>query len=73
MPTLIISNHLLETLSKLYAMYRDMYKDEFNSRPLDSDFDFFASQLHGRDRLWEYMCAKFGEERVRGYALSYDL
>jgi hypothetical protein len=54
-------------------MYRDMYKDEFNSRPLDSDFDFFASQLHGRDRLWEYMCAKFGEERVRGYALSYDL
>ena len=72
-PALIISNHLIRPLAKLYAMYSDIYKDEFNFRPLETDWDFFASQLHGRDLLWAHMNARFGTEKVIGYALGYDL
>ena len=72
-PALIISNHLIRPLAKLYAMYSDMYKDEYNFRPLESDWDFFASQVRGRDLLWQHMIAKWGEEKVRCYALGYNL
>jgi len=71
MPALVISSHLLNPLSKLYAMYSDMYKDEYNFRP--RDWEFWAGQLNARDRLWAHINARFGEERVRAYAVCYDL
>jgi hypothetical protein len=54
-------------------MYSDIYKDEFNFRPLETDWDFFASKVNGRDLLWAHMNARFGKEKVIGYALGYDL
>jgi hypothetical protein len=71
MPQLIISNHLVKPLCNLYGMYSDMVKDQIGFRP--EDWGFWFKQVDARDKLWAYMNSRFGEEKVRAYALGYDL